>query len=400
MGRWAVFGLWVAVVGCGPHSRGPAAAAVSVHHGGGLPDSTREMLKSAAADPAPEVRARALAVLLLADPSPDGGPAASAGLWDPSPWVQARVLDALAQRGAAPEARARLIEVAARPDVSPYAACGVLLTLAIEGQPSGLMPLIDDRLARERAPWRRVPCLLAKTVVDPAGSAAAQAELAGALESGAVALDPVFLDRLCRHAPKALNGALVSLLGEAEDLLVLPLTIGLFERGQPAGGRGIDEMLASEDPETRMGVVLRLWGVPGDRSTALLRDVAGGKASATATLAGLALAARGSGGPGLVEAALTGDSPELQVYALQALAEGVVASRAGGGSRAWERLSGQGLDLALKAERPALVAAGLALLGTVGNSRDVVRAEPFLASEDLELRLAAAEAIAALTMAR
>jgi HEAT repeat protein len=365
----------------------------------GLPAEVQPVLSELATSTDPVLRGEALSVELLALEAPAGGPRLGAALYDPSPWVQRQGVEVLLARLAEPEAQDALVAYAKRPDVSPHTACTAAQQGGARGPASltdALTAVVHARLEQERRPWLRLPCLLALAASGRA-SPDQDAELEGVLLEGSLPLDASFVRHLFRTAPPAVDPALGALPELVEDVMLLPVVVGLVERDHPAAERRLQELLRRQDAELALGLALSLGELDGELARTTLRSLGSHEDALVAQTARLLLSARGPTPAADLERALQSDELEMRLLALELLGQALPRVRAEGGQRALERLASQALDTALAAERPRERAAGLVLLAAVGGPRARERAVELLSAEEAELRLEAARAVTALS---
>lgn len=387
------------VVSCVKRGSTAPAAQARLPVAQGLPAEVVPVLAELAASTDPGLRGAALSVELLALEAPAGGARLGAALYDPSPWVQRQGVEVLLARLAEPEAQQALVVYARRPDVSPHTACTAAQLAAASGPPAlseQLREAVLVRLAQEQRSWLRLPCLLALAASGGA-SEEESGELVSVLEEGQLPLDALFVRHLLRTAPAAADPALGALPELVEEVVLLPVVVGLVERGHPAAERRLQELLKQQNTELALGLALSLGELDSELARSTLRGLTGHEHPLIAETARLLIAARGPSPAGELERALQSDELEVRLLALKLLGETLRRVRAEGGQRALERLAGQALDRALAAERPRERAAGLALLVDVGGNRARERAAELLTADEAELRLEAARAVTALT---
>lgn len=152
-----------------------------------------DVLSRAAADREPLVRAQALAGLVRGLPEGEVVRWSTQGTYDPDPWVQQLVLQALVDRGDG-LGRAQVQAAWARRSTDAYAVGAAMHRLMDEG----VVPEADslDAVWPDARPWDAAPRAL---VAWRAGVQAAAPVLQASLGSGLVREDPAFLGRMGAH---------------------------------------------------------------------------------------------------------------------------------------------------------------------------------------------------------
>jgi len=336
-------------------------------------------------------RAAALEVLVRASVDPAGGRFGVAATWDPEPWVQRAALRALSQRGNEPESVARLAELAARSDVDPSVRCRAAVLLPT---PVSESVQAATRAGWERAPlWRGLPCAAADAGW---GSEAARDRVLEAVEQGAMALDPDLVRTLAAIELAGLEGALVSGLEAADELVRPALTTALLVRGDPAGLAAVRDSLSDADPLVRMEAVLLL--APIDRPEATQQLAKAANDTPEGQVASLVLAAREGSGFRVFEEAFDSDNRDIRRAAVRYGGEHVQREESASSGRSSRKRCEKLLARALVEPDPSTRAEALRQTGLLGMTglRPVV--EALLADTDAEdhVRIAAAGALVSL----
>ena len=383
-----VAGMWA---GCAAR-RGPAPdrgmAADARLLRAGIPTAAEEVLAVYAADIDPQLRGVALAVAVRAEPARGGGAWGTAGVWDPDPWVQARVVSALAQRVDETETVGLLSELAARTAVEPYTRCR-----AARFVPAPVPAAVVDAttVGWQNTPlWKAAPCAL---TASGWGDGAATERVAQAVAEGAVALDEPFLGDLAAASQHGLVDALKRGLVQADELLRPAYARALLFHGDSTGLETFRTGLQDDDPLVRMEAVLLLADAPV-AADPLLGRVAQQVDSPEGLVAGVTVAARDGGGSiKPFEVALMSENRDVRTVCIERFGTWAASMAADGRSlpdrRVEKLLATAVVDPEVAVQRAAVEQIGR--LG-VGSLDPVVQA--LLADDDADpmVRIAAAEA--------
>jgi HEAT repeat protein len=204
-------------------------------------------LDAFAANADPHLRATALAALVRELPWPEVERWVVQGTYDPDPWVQEHVADALAAR-TEPEAVAARVELALRGSADPYVRARVAHALIDAGHGAALEPFRTDPdrtgWAR-RADWRAAPlALVAARLGDPGAREVVERAVAG----GDIRDDATFVVDLGRFGWPSLVDALREAETQAEDETRSRLALARAMLGDPAGRAAWAASLRDRDP--------------------------------------------------------------------------------------------------------------------------------------------------------
>ena len=404
MNRWLVRTLSTLTIfavgtGCLGH-RVPAGA--SPLTGGpsmvraGMPAGAKAVLSAYAQALEPELRGEALSVLVRADVGAGGGVWATAGVWDPDPWVQARVVEALSVRLDESESVGLLAELAGRPEVEPYTRCRAARYLPVP-VPASVREV--TQAGWQRAPlWKAAPCALTSAEW---GDKDAAKKVAQAVAEGAVALDAPFLGDLAVHSSPEMIDALKLGLVQADELLRPAYAKALLVHGDSAGLDVFSENLDDDDPLVRLETVLLLADAPATADVLLAR-AAQLDGTPEGVISELTVAARQGGGKTkLFELALLSDNRDVRAVAVSLAGLWTISARAGGRSvselRIEKLLATAVVDPEVNVQRAAVEQIGrlqvVGLAPLVDALLEDADADPFV-------RVAAAEAAIALAASR
>jgi hypothetical protein len=351
-------------------------------------DRARATLERGAQDLDVAIRQRALALLILTSTEPGGGAWGPRALWDPSPWVEKRGVDALSTRIGEPETRALLAGLATRATADPYARGAAAFRLALAGDLT-VLPAIQEAYRAEGRPWRAAPLALAAAVM---GDVEALAVLERALREGELPLELGFVADLGRSRLTALVPALIEATDKVEEPLVLPLAAALVELGSAHGESLFHDALSSPDPERRLEaldflVELHAHAVPG-----LLRRAAHGAPDLVQKYAAFALLVQGEGSVVDVTAAAVED-PDRETRALAVHCLGL-ASVAGAPLHARDqKLAHRALRQALQDPEDVVLTEALQALARSGDPEDLAIIGALLDADALALQVEAAGAV-------
>jgi hypothetical protein len=382
------------LVGCAAARRPPEGQAAAALRPGLAHAGAAGALQAAAADPDPALRGIALSALIRVETAPAGGALGPRAAWDPSPWVQRQLVEALAARATEPESGALLTDLATRPGVEPYVACAAALRA-----PAG--PALTARLSAqlERGPrWARPPCALAGlrhglSGADAAGNAA--------LAEGDLPLNLGFLADLSAEDARALSPGLEAALPLIEPELLPPLAALLVAWGAPAGRAAAAGLLAEGVVTDQLGLADALAGHRGAEAEAGLREVAAGGAPAAREAARLHLAARGAGPAApVLEAAADAEDRERRARALLALGGALCGASP---DKRLARAAPELLRAGLRDEDDRVQIAALQAISVCGaGGLKAAELEPLLVDAEAEgrVRVEAARALLVLAAAR
>ncbi len=393
--KWMTWPIWLGcawLFGCAhaPDALVPASdpqAAVRV----GVAGAGATLLESYSQSVDPFVRGMAVATRARLAVEASGGVAATAGLWDPDPYVQARTVDVLLQRLDEAPSRTQLLTLIQRPEVDAYIACGAALRLPQPWSPE----LQQGVRARLRGPlWKQAPCA---GVAATWGEPDAAARLVAAVETGALALEASFLVDLSPYDIPGLTPAMADALGTAEDLLQPTLARALLARGHDAGLAHFRAALGDPDPMVRFEAVVLLELGPPDIAEPLLAK-ASGQGGPEATVAALILTAR-SADPDFkaIEAAATSDDRDVRWAAIRLLGMAAAPPSSGTALRGAKRVE-RVLAAAVVDPEPVIQREAWVQVAKLGISALSAVADAAVNNEELDpmVRIAAVEAQARL----
>lgn len=297
--RRAAATLLVGLVACAPALR----LAVDPTLSDGATVALRDpfvVLDEAATRPEPGTRRRALSALLRALPADRLVRWAAQGSYDPDPWVQGGVVEALLERAGEPGVASLLVDIATRGSADPYARARAAHGLLDRGLRGGLDPLRTAWV--DKPGWKAAPLAL---VAARLGEPAARTVLERALRQGDVRDEPAFVVALGLHGWPELAPALARDAWAEEDL-GLRLDVARALLGDAGGARGWRASLRARDAaEAREALELVLLLPEGD---ARLRWLG---------------VARGARDPGVRRIAMAWLRPATLTRALQAADPGV-----------------------------------------------------------------------------
>jgi len=338
------------------------------------------ILAEGAASLDPSARAHALAWLVRTDPDPGAPSWAQRGLWDPEPWVQRQVVDALADRG---DAAATLADFVRR-DVDPYVRATAGLGLV--GDPDAV-GAFRAAYTSEPQTWRKVPLAL---VLARAGDAEAAAFLSKALARGEVGLELEFFDDLGASGLVDLVAALRSGAEHVEPELLLPYAAARLRLGDSDAAEDLRRALAATDSEERLFALDVVTGLPPDLALPLLRRAPAGT-DVAGWYAALALVGAGEGdSTRLVQGAAHADR-EVRLQAAR-FAGDVGADR----SRRDQRAARDTIRIAFADDDAEVRRAAIASVTRLGLDGEGAWLNALLHDDDLAVRVDAAGAVRAL----
>ena len=357
--------------------------AVQAHAG------ARSALEDAAADLDPGVRARALAVLVQTSAEAGGGTWARRGTYDPSPWVQRAVLQALAARAHDPLAAEHLHETVGRSGLSPYVRCGAALRLR-DRPTDGLKATVLDIESSQTAGWQAAPCTLAAATL---GDPDAAGRLDAILREGDLPLDIGFIDDIGRSGLTSLAPALV----EAADLVEEPLrpAIGaaLLLLGAPEGESLLREGLSDPSPEAPLEVLDYLAEIDAPTATAMLKRASASATGDARTYAQLILMGRGASDSRVAEQAAVDDDREMRALALRHLGDAVRTQRATEPDRKLEKRALEMMRVGMTDPDDPVREAAAVGLGALGGRSAQADLEQLLGDDNARVRVEAARAL-------
>lgn len=263
----------------------------------------------------PGIRAHALTWLVRLDPAPGSGPWGPRAMWDPDAWVQRRCAEALLERTDDPVAVTLLEDLVRRPTVDPYVRGAVALRLFRAGH-TGVAAEVAQEIAAERANWRAAPLALALAT---RGDASATARAAAAIASGALPLEPGFLDDVGSTGLTELIPALVEGEAMAEPELVLSYAAARLTLGDASADGTFRRALADDDPLVRLEAVLVLSKLEGPAIASLLDRAVTLGPDLVRAQAQLVIASREASAAAQIRAAWSSDDPEVRAMALRAV---------------------------------------------------------------------------------
>ncbi len=342
-----------------------------------------DVLTQAANDLDPTPRGRALGLLVQSSDQPAGGEWGPRGLYDPSPWVQRQVVEALATRLPEPESAAALRVVAERSDVDPYVRATAGFRLAAAGDTSAREAL-SHGWKTEKQSWRRAPLAAAALA---AGDTEALQTASGALASGDVALEVDFVLDLGRAGLTELLPALREGGEVVEEELVLPYAAARVALGDASGEGPLRRALSNSDEIHRLEALDYLSRMHEPAATALLRKARSNDSDVVGWYATLALAGRGEQAAERLIAGMGSDDNEVRRLALRFAGE---LGQGGLGSKKDVRLAREVLATGLAADEPTLREAALRGLLAMGVDGERPNIELNLGNEYLAVRVEAA----------
>ena len=351
-------------------------------------DRAHATLERGAKDLDVAIRCRALALLILTSPEPAGGPWGPRALWDPSPWVEKRGVEALSARIAEPETKALLSVLAKRATANPYARGAAAMRLALAGD-STVLPELRDAYTSERHPWRAAPLALAAATM---GDPDALPVLADALRAGELPLEMGFVADIGRSRLTALVPALVEATTRVEEPLVLPLAAALVELGSPTGESLFHAALSSADPEVRLEALDFLVELRASAVAPLLRRASHGGSDLVRQYASFALLVQGEGSVAAVASAATDDS-DREVRSLAVHCLGLALSDGAAMHARDQRVAHRALRKALDDPEDVVLTEALQALAHTRDPEDLALIAGLLDADALALQVEAAGAV-------
>lgn len=382
--------LLVALVGAGcGHGRvvGTGPGPVPAH--GRLEGQAAEVLRAAAGDLDPSVRARALELLIRLEPEPGGGAWAPRALYDPVPFIRKTAVEGLYLRSIEPRSRDLLLATVERSDVDPYTRGMAGLRLSWAGDPRGQQALGTAWRALSD-PWDAAPLALAAAV---GGDGAASEALARALKEGAFPLEPSFFLDVGRSGLVALVPALEVAQGLVEEELQIPLAVALARLGARSGESWLRNALDAEEPELRMEVLDYLGEQEGRKFRVLVRHTRSRDDASVKAYRNLTLLAQGEGTATAAARAFRSEDREVRALALDALS---ARARFQSPSEGFQRSARSLLREGLAQEEDSVRRAAARGLATFGTREDLPALQSLLTEEDQFIRVEAAGAMVAI----
>lgn len=377
-------------VGCAPKAPSGLDAQTETATATVDPNAARAVLEASADELDVSVRRLALETLVQLSPPDRVAGWADRGLWDPSPYVQRAVIDALTVRLPEPVSQQRLQGFVRRDGLDPYSRCAAASRLAARGDDSTLSA-VQNAYQQEPALWRAAPCALAAAQM---GDADGRARLKAALEQGALPLDAGFLSDVGQaDLGEDVAASLAVGLERLEPELELAAAAALVVMGESAGEPLLRRALSSEQGQRQMEAVDFLLELPEADAARLLRRANGADAKVAARLG---LVYHGLEEPYFaVESLLAGDR-EVRALATRALG-GWLETNGSSGSRKMIRFSRQGLAQALADPEEVVQIEAARALRAVGRPDDATAVAPLLEADSDQLRIEAAAALLRLT---
>lgn len=270
--RRAVLSLVVVALlsGCAARRGGEVDASLP---DGAMPEAVEpaQALRALATSPDPAVRGRALAGLVRSEPAASLGRWASQGTYDPDPWVQALVSQALLDREDAPGREAALDFIGRRASdgVAAAEAAHRLVDLGDPAVAEAVRAAIAPAWEAQDA-WRAAPRALVSWRL---GDRGASAPIEAALRSGFIRDDPAFLAALRVHGDPAWAAALREGAASMEEIADAAAFV-LAGWGDRAAARELDRVLSGSDVFAARTALERVAALP-----AVARASAAGAAS-------------------------------------------------------------------------------------------------------------------------
>jgi HEAT repeat protein len=351
-------------------------------------DRAQATLERGAKDLDVAIRCRALALLILTSREPGGGPWGPRALWDPSPWVEKRGVEALSARIAEPETRALLRDLAKRATADPYARGAAGMRLALAGDKT-VLPDLATAYNGEPQPWRAAPLALAAATM---GDPEAVPVLDRALRAGELPLEIGFVADIGRSRLSVLVPALVEATTQVEEPLVLPLAAALVELGSPAGESLFHEALSSSDPEVRLEALDFLVELRAPAVSPLLRRASHGGSDLVRQYASFALLVQGEGSVAAVATAAIED-PDREVRSLAVRCLGLALADGAAMHARDQRIAHKALRKALEDPEDVVLTEALQALAHTRDPEDLALIGALLDADALALQVEAAGAV-------
>ena len=376
-------------LGACAHPAAEPAPAARPHAGAivGL-DRAQATLERGAKDLDVAIRCRALALLIVTSPEPGGGPWGPRALWDPSPWVEKRGVEALSVRIAEPETKALLRDLAKRSTADPYARGSAGMRLALAGDKT-VLPELVSAYQQEEQPWRAAPLALAAATM---GDAEAIPVLDKALRAGELPLEIGFVADVGRSRLTVLVPALVEATTRVEEPLVLPLAAALVELGSAAGESLFHQAVSSADQEERLEALDFLVELRAPAVSPLLRRASHGGSDLVRHYASFALLVQGEGSVAAVATAAVED-PDREVRSLAVRCLGKALADGASMHARDHRVAHRALQKALEDPEDVVLTEALQALAHTGDPEDLALIGALLDAEALALQVEAAGAV-------
>ena len=341
----------------------------------------------------PSFRARALRWRAATDPAPAAGEWGPRGLFDPDPWVQRQVAEALLDRLPEDATADLLADWLARDTVDPYVRGSVGFHWM---QRTGATADPLDGAWTVGPTWERAPLALPAAAL---GDPEAIETVAAALKRGEVALEPTFLHDIGRSGRREWIEPLREGDDWVEPEMQLPFAAARLRLGDPSGEGPLRDALSASEEERRLEALDLLVTLPQPEAEQLLRRARGLGPDMVREYATLGLAARGAADVDRLTRAMDGEDPELRMLAVQ-LAADAASPRLGDASRRATRIAEKVVKMGLVDEDPDVRAAALRAAAELELVSLLPLVRGNLMDEFLAVRIEAAGATTVLERAR
>jgi HEAT repeat protein len=332
------------------------------------------------------IRQRSTSLMVRYWPEPAGGEWGKRGIFDPSPYVQRRTIEALQTRLHESESRLILIDFLKNEQADPFTRGKAALALAKNGQ-TEILGQLQDSLAVPRHLSYQAPLALAASIL---GDSSAQDLLLLALKQGDFPLEIDFFIDCGSLTINGLSQALSDGLPLLEEELHLPVARSLILLGSKKGVDIFQKAFRSDNVELQHEALDLLWDLKHPQVISLLKKAKKSGASSTASHARLILASHDTSLPDTALKAIKSNDREQRSLGIRCLREW--KRRHPESAKTDKRLQ-QVAILSLSDLEAVVQQEALQLLGSAGKKTSFRHLTPFLSSEDPRLRVEAAGAI-------
>lgn len=381
-----ILGFLTLLLGCGPKVYTPPSA-TAVHVGQALATGDKwGILEQANTLVEVSIRQRSTGLMVRYWPEPAGGEWGQRGIFDPSPYVQRRTIEALQSRLHEPESQLILTNFLKNEHADPFTRGKAALALAVNDK-TEILGQLQDSLAIPRHLSYQAPLALAAAVL---GDASSKDLLLLALRQGDFPLEVDFFIDCGSLVIDGLSQALIDGLPMLEDELHLPVARSLILLGSKNGTDIFQEAFRSDNIELQHEALDFLWDLDHPQVINILKKAKKSRFASAANHARLILDTHGASLPKTALEAIESNDREQRVLGIHCLRE-------------WKRRHPEAIKTDKRLQQVAISSLSdleavvqreaLQLLGNIGKKSSFRHLEPFLSSEDPRLRVEAAGAI-------